>query len=135
MQLSNDAIETLEVLVQKRDSAVIAAFLSKLFPGNSTGFVQPVVDAAAVASEDQVERLYRLAITLYAQYFPNEHSAGLAALSRLCALLDDNELRKGDCQAFLEESFPLVMRAAQGLGQVNQYGNDKSTALRFLRNH
>lgn len=114
--LSDEDLVRLQAAIRTNDPARLLACLMILLPCERSGnFVEAV---ATLGNHDaqRAEQLYRAAIALYEKYFPDEHSGGLSAMCALARLLDEQN-REPDISQFLDEAYPLVLRAAKGIGK------------------
>lgn len=134
--LSDAQLLKLQAAIQEQDPASLLACLMVLLPTERSGHFVAALASLGKHDTDKAERLFRLAIELYDKYFPAEHSGGLSAMCGLARLLDEQK-REAEIDAFLQQAYPLVLRAAKGIGKQfdeKAEGNGKAAALRILRN-
>ncbi len=135
-RLTEQEISKLQNAINSGDSPVVVACLMLLFPTKRAGEFVECLAALAEQDSEHAEVLYKAAIVLYDRYFPEEHSGALAALCGLTQLLDVAN-RESDIEKMIEETYPLVLRAAQAIGKISSHeheGNGKKIALRVLNN-
>lgn len=135
-RMPSEQLLVLQAAIQSNDVPAILASLMILLPAERAGHFVGALVKLGKQDSDNAERVYCLAITLYEKHFPDEHSGGLSAMCALARLLDEQN-RESDISAFLEKAYPLVLRAAKGIGkdhEENNEGNGKAAALKILRN-
>jgi len=130
--LSVDQIAKLRQSINSEDERTVRDCLNLLFPARSGEFVAALARVAE-NNPDVAEELSMFAIVLYAKYFPDEHPGGLSAMCALTRLLESQN-RHEEIQKFIDDAYPMVIRAARALGKLNEEAgaNGKQAARTVL---
>lgn len=131
--LSDEQVAKLHHAIQSDDATFVLACLMLIFPTKRSGEFVATLSKVARQDPDHAEDLFRMAIELYRKYFPEEHSGGLNALCGLAQLLDLQE-RHDDIDHFIEDTYPLVIRAAKAIGRDDLEVTNGKRRLTLLKN-
>lgn len=129
--LSNEQIAKLQSAVNSDDAIQVLACLMVLFPTKRSGQFVSTLAALGKADTTKAELIYGLAIVLYDKYFPEEHRGALSALCDLARLLEARG-HEPDIHKMIEATYPLVIRAARGIGRPDVAEGNGKGARRFL---
>jgi len=120
--LSVDQIAKVRQSVDSKDASEVLAFLNHVPMDQSDKLVAAVAHLAE-ENPDRAEELFMLAIVLYAKYFPDQHPGGLRAMCGLTRLLEGQN-RQDEIGKFIDNVYPMLIRAARALGKLNGAAGD-----------